>query len=315
MASDGYPTNLINTWASISFVGWSVLPSLVHAATARAWPAYKHLPRHVQIGWCNRIGSAAHAIMLVAAQSQSLCNSHLWAEPLTAVSDAHFFWGSVMLGYLVYDTSHLLRTWKDAGRLSFLVHHLTALACVVLGIYGGRLAVFGMATQVAFELTTPLLHTLGCLKVAGRHRTKLYVALSAAFFLMFLICRVITASLILGWMAACVMALPSPKPVWAWAGLALYCVLCAVNFHWFAMLCSMARKMVQPQRTSSTALKELTAIQSTAELVRSFSGPLRLRMKASDPLASRFALLKAGNRLEDRSSGEHLIRARLPSGA
>ena len=26
------------------------------------------------------------AIMLVAAQSQSLCNSHLWAEPLTAVS-------------------------------------------------------------------------------------------------------------------------------------------------------------------------------------------------------------------------------------
>ena len=50
--------------------------------------------------------------------------------------------------------------------------------------------------------------------------------------------------------------------VWAWAGLALYCVLCAVNFHWFAMLCSMARKMVQPQRTSSTALKELTAIQS-----------------------------------------------------
>ena len=53
-----------------------------------------------------------------------------------------------MLGYLVYDTSHLLRTWKDAGRLSFLVHHLTALASVVLGIYGGRLAVFGMATQV-----------------------------------------------------------------------------------------------------------------------------------------------------------------------
>ena len=43
----------------------------------------------------------------------------------------------------------------------------------------------------------------------------------AAFFLMFLICRVITASLILGWMAACVMALPSPKPVSAQADASL----------------------------------------------------------------------------------------------
>ena len=59
----------------------------------------------------------------------------------------------------------------------------------------------------------------------------------------------------------------------------------------------------------------LLMLVGTAELVRSFSGPLRLRMKASDALASRFALLKAGNSLEDRSSGEHLIRARLPSGA
>ena len=67
-----------------------------------------------------------------------------------STADAHFFWGSVMLGYLAYDTLHLILTWKDSGRFSFLVHHLTAMASVALGIYGRRLAVFGMATQVVF---------------------------------------------------------------------------------------------------------------------------------------------------------------------
>lgn len=38
-----------------------------------------------------------------------------------------------------------------------------------------------MWMQVAFEITTPLLHTLGCMKVAGRHRTKPYIVLSGSF--------------------------------------------------------------------------------------------------------------------------------------
>ena len=37
-----------------------------------------------------------------------------------------------------------------------------------------RGALFGMAIEVFFESTTPLLHLLGCLKIAGRSKGRLY---------------------------------------------------------------------------------------------------------------------------------------------
>ncbi|KAK9825228.1 hypothetical protein WJX74_001560 [Apatococcus lobatus] len=310
MATAEYPMQLLHTIAGTSFIAWFVLPFIVHAVAARAWPAYTHLPHRVKSGFCNRIVSAAHAILLVAVQFQNLQDPSLWEKPLTAVTDAHFFWGSIMLGYLAYDTLHLLMTWKDSGRYSFLVHHLTAMASVALGIYGKRLAVFGMATQVAFELTTPLLHTLGCMKVAGQHRTKLYVILSAIFFLMFLVCRVAIAIGIFCWMLVSISSLPTPTPHWAWAGLSLYAVLCGVNLHWFLMLCSMAKKLVQPERTASTALKELTAIQGKGELVRSFSGPMAQSLKAPDPSKSRLGSVSASMELHEHSLKDLHIRAR-----
>ncbi len=42
------------------------------------------------------------------------------------------------------------------------------------------MALFGMAIQVFFESTTPLLHLLGCLKLAGRAGGRLYLAAGAA---------------------------------------------------------------------------------------------------------------------------------------
>ena len=39
-----------------------------------------------------------------------------------------------------------------------------------------RMALFGMAVQVFFESTTPLLHLLGCLKIAGRSGSRAYLA-------------------------------------------------------------------------------------------------------------------------------------------
>ena len=42
-----------------------------------------------------------------------------------------------------------------------------------------RMALFGMAIQVFFESTTPLLHLLGCLKLAGLVRGRLYLAAGA----------------------------------------------------------------------------------------------------------------------------------------
>lgn len=38
------------------------------------------------------------------------------------------------------------------------------------------MALFGMAIQVFFESTTPLLHLLGCLKIAGKTGSPAYLA-------------------------------------------------------------------------------------------------------------------------------------------
>ena len=63
-------------------------------------------------------------------------------------ADAHFWWGSVLYGYLLYDTMYTLLFWRSVGSADFLVHHTVALACCAFGLYCGKLALFGMAIQV-----------------------------------------------------------------------------------------------------------------------------------------------------------------------
>lgn len=63
--------------------------------------------------------------------------------------DAHFLWGSVMYGYLFYDTAFSLVYWRTVGSLDFLLHHTVALGCCAFGLYCNRLAFFGMVIQVA----------------------------------------------------------------------------------------------------------------------------------------------------------------------
>ena len=44
----------------------------------------------------------------------------------------------------------------------------------MLCAHARRGALFGMAIEVFFESTTPLLHLLGCLKIADRSKGRLY---------------------------------------------------------------------------------------------------------------------------------------------
>ena len=50
-------------------------------------------------------------------------------------ADGHFVWGSVMYGYLIYDTSFTLVFYRAVGSPSFLVHHVLGLACCCFGLY------------------------------------------------------------------------------------------------------------------------------------------------------------------------------------
>ena len=50
-------------------------------------------------------------------------------------ADGHFTWGSVMYGYLVYDTAFTAAFYRSLGSPSFLVHHGLGLACCCFGLY------------------------------------------------------------------------------------------------------------------------------------------------------------------------------------
>ena len=92
-------------------------------------------------------------------------------------ADDHFFWGSIMYGYLVYDTIFTLMFYSAVGSLAFVLHHCLGLVCCCFGLYFNKMALFGTAIQVFFEGTTPLLHLMGCLKLMGREGTKSYTAI------------------------------------------------------------------------------------------------------------------------------------------
>lgn len=82
----------------------------------------------------------------------------LAADPLRAVTPSHFFWASVLAGYLLYDTIYSLAFFSVRSGAAFLLHHAVGLAGCGLGLYANKLALFGTAIEVFFEATTPLLH-------------------------------------------------------------------------------------------------------------------------------------------------------------
>ena len=73
-------------------------------------------------------------------------------------ADSHFYWSSVLYGYLVYDTLYSLAFFKPSSAAVMLAHHLVGLAGCGIGLYGNKLALFGTAISVWFESCNPLLH-------------------------------------------------------------------------------------------------------------------------------------------------------------
>ena len=94
-------------------------------------------------------------------------------------ADSHFMWGSVMYGYLIYDTIFTLVFYNAVGTVAFLLHHCLGLTCCCFGLYFNKMALFGTAIEVFFEGTTPLLHLMGCLKLMGQEGTPSYTAIGA----------------------------------------------------------------------------------------------------------------------------------------
>lgn len=48
-------------------------------------------------------------------------------------ADSHFFWGSVLLGYLLYDTAYSLLFFSLSSGAVMLAHHLVGIAGCAIG--------------------------------------------------------------------------------------------------------------------------------------------------------------------------------------
>ncbi|GAB4816286.1 hypothetical protein N2152v2_003332 [Parachlorella kessleri] len=178
------------------------------------------------------------ATVLVCNQVWNLWDPILNADPLNAVTYSHFLWASVLFGYLTYDTLYSLLFFSWSSGASFLLHHAVGLAGCSLGLFANKLALFGLAIEVFFEATTPLLQLLGCLKLAG-YSGKAYKLLGLAFTCQFFLCRVVIANLYFARLAATVVALED-RPWWAWAGVAVFAFLNTLNAYWFVKLVQIA---------------------------------------------------------------------------
>lgn len=55
---------------------------------------------------------------------------------LLLAADSHFFWGSVLLGYLVYDTAYSLAFFSLRSGAVMLAHHLIGIAGCAIGALG-----------------------------------------------------------------------------------------------------------------------------------------------------------------------------------
>ncbi|DBA95090.1 TPA: hypothetical protein ACH3X1_002603 [Trebouxia sp. C0004] len=171
-------------------------------------------------------------------------------------TDGHFFWGSIMYGYLIYDTLFTLMFYEAVGTVAFLLHHCLGLTCCCFGLYFNKMALFGTAIQVFFEGTTPLLHLMGCLKLMGREGTPSYTATGMAFVAQFFVCRVLVANYYWSRMISAVAALDK-RPAWAWGGVAVYGVLSGLNLFWFykLMLLALQASTKQQPKTPPRALQ------------------------------------------------------------
>lgn len=137
-------------------------------------------PVHVQclfpekVDQCTKCGTFTSDSVVkhggVSSKGTTCANGCLFA-------DAQFFWGSIMYGYLLYDTAFTLLFYTAVGSVTFLLHHALGLVCCCFGLYFNKMMLFGTAIMVFFEGTTPLLHLLGCLKLMGRDGSPVFAAL------------------------------------------------------------------------------------------------------------------------------------------
>ena len=63
------------------------------------------------------------------------------------VADAHYRWGAMFMGYLLFDTLFNCLFYKHVGSMPFLFHHGLGFACCGFGLYHHKMAVFGISIQ------------------------------------------------------------------------------------------------------------------------------------------------------------------------
>jgi len=117
-------------------------------------------------GLTQRMSALLNAVLVVYNSYFCFVDAYLIADPIHHVSDQHFFTGSLMAGYMLFDTALILIRWFDvqedgaASLVTSLVHHSIVLGCCPIGMLynsnawmgSGVFIFWGEATNVCISL-------------------------------------------------------------------------------------------------------------------------------------------------------------------
>ena len=208
--------------ATLSQFGASYANSFIHAAILTVRGVY-------------------HVTQVIAGPPTCQLQGH--SSECSALADACMSTGAIFLGYLIYDSMHLVACYPNLGGLDTLAHHLAfILSTIICNTYLRMLLPFSWL--LIGELSTLPLNVRWFLITSGRGATRAMTAVNVSFALSFFCTRILLygAGLAHLWLSrSTLLSMTRPPP----AGvlnvvLALLTVGFALNAFWFKRIVSMA---------------------------------------------------------------------------
>ena len=205
---------------------------------------YLTLPRHSKATVNSLLASTVHAFAVVPMTAYALISGHMGADRVASDSTLGMAIMHTSFGYMVADTLLCLHE-PSLRTVAILVHHITALFGIGLGIFNNGVLMFFIVYRLISELSTPFLNMTVLLYNLRCTQSVLFKASACCTMIAFFLCRI----LVVPWhwyeVFVCVLM---PSTV---LDAAFKCWLCAIylvfdflNIFWFYSLLRAASRVI-----------------------------------------------------------------------
>ena len=151
---------------------------------------YSILPRQSKVTLDSLLASTAHALAVAPLTAYALICGHLGMDRAASDSTLGMVIMHTSFGYLAADT--LLCLYEPSLRtVAILLHHVTALIGIGLGIFNNGILMFFIVYRLISELSTPFLNITILLYNLRATQSLLFKASACCTMVTFLLCRVL----------------------------------------------------------------------------------------------------------------------------